>query len=123
MPAKNSHSLTQYPVLSVTVQTAPGQEPEPYTAVNLQGVPSVNARGVVNTTREGAINVVVLGQIPVKVANGTTLTKGQAVSSNSSGQIIAATNTTDILGYSLDAVTAADGQYIEIIVNPVPHVA
>ena len=123
MSAKNGDFLRQYSLLSTTVAVTVGSEPNLYTAVNLSGAPSVNARGVVLNSREGYINVCTLGQVPVRVANGVSITAGSPVSVNSSGQIIPQAAAADTLGIALESVTTASGDYIEVFVNPRAYVA
>lgn len=123
MSATNGDFLRQYSVLSTTVEVTVGSEPDLYLAVDLSGAPAADARGVVSNSREGLITVVLLGQVPVKVANGETIAIGDPVAANADGELIAQTAATDSLGIALDAVTTASGEYIEVFVNPRPYVA
>lgn len=123
MPAKSGDYLRQYSLLSTTAEVAVGSEPALYTAVNLSGAPSVNARGIITNSREGAVTITTLGQVPVRVADGVSITKGAAVSVNSSGFVIPQAAATDTLGIALDSVTTASGEFIEVFVNPRIYVA
>lgn len=118
MPAKNGDYLRQHSLLSTTVEVAVGSEPELYTAVNLAGAPSVNSRGVVTNSREGFITITTLGQVPVRVADGVNIAKGAPVGVNASGFVVPQAAASDTLGFALDSVTAASGDYIEVYVNP-----
>lgn len=118
MPAKSGQYLRQYSLLSTTASVAVGTEVDSYLGVNLAGAVAANALGVSNVTREGAVNIVLLGQMPIKVKDGVTIAKGGPVTTDAAGLLIPATNATQILGYALDAVTSASGDYIEIVVNP-----
>ena len=118
MPAKSGDYLRQYSILSTTAEVTAGAETALYTAVNLAGAPSVNARGVVTNSREGAVTITTLGQVPVRVADGATIVKGNSVAVNSSGFVIAQTAATDSLGVALESVTNASGDFIEVYVNP-----
>lgn len=122
MPAKSGEYLRQYSLLSASVEVAVGSEPALYTAVDLLGAPSINARGVVLNSRDGFINVCTLGTAPVKVANGATIVKGNPVSINATGEVIAALPARSTLGIALESVTAASGDFIEIYVSPQPFI-
>lgn len=122
MPAKSGNYLRQYSLLSTTAEVTVGAEPALYTAVNLAGAPSVNARGIVVNSRDGFLTICTLGTAPVRVANGATIVKGASVAVNSSGFVIAQTAATDSLGIALESVTSANGDFIEVYVNPQPFV-
>lgn len=122
MPATDGNYLRQYSLLSKTVEVTAGSEPALYLAVDLLGALSASARGVVINSREGLITVCMLGQVPVKVKDGETITLGSPVSVDANGEVIAQTAATDTLGIALEEVTAASGQYIELFVNPKAYV-
>jgi len=123
MPAKSGDYLRQYSLLSTTAEVTVGSEPDLYLAVNLAGATSVNARGVVTNSRDGFVTITTLGQVPVKVADGATITKGASVAVNANGEVIAQTAATDSLGVALESVTTASGDFIEVFVNPQPYIA
>jgi hypothetical protein len=123
MPAKSGDYLRQYSLLSATAEVTVGSETALYTAVNLAGAASVNARGVVVNSRDGFVTICTLGTAPVRVADGVSIVKGAPVGVNSSGFVIPQAAASDSIGISLDSVTTAAGDYIEIFVNPQPYVA
>lgn len=123
MPAKSGNYLRQYSLLSTTAQVTGGAETALYTAVNLNGAPSVNARGVITNSRDNFVTITTLGQVPVRVADGASITKGAPVSVNSSGFVIPQGAGADSLGIALETVTSASGDFIEVFVNPQPFVA
>ena len=123
MSAKNGDFLRQHTLLTTTASVTVGSEPDLYTAVTLAGAPSINSRGVVVNSRDGFVTICTLGQVPVKVADGATITKGAPVSINANGEIIAQLAARDTLGFALEGVTSASGDYIELFVNPRAYVA
>lgn len=123
MPTNNFFYAQEGVISSITVNVAEGSEPALGTAVDLAGAPSASARGVVFNSRNGYITVALLGQIPVKVADGQTISAGAPVASNASGEIINATATSNVLGLALESITSADNAYIEVFVNPKAYIA
>lgn len=123
MAAKDGNNLRQYVLYSESISTAVGSEPARYIGVNFAGAPAANAVAVSNVSRDGRFSAVMLGLMPARVKDGATITKGQAVSTDSNGHLIPATALTGILGIALDSVTTASGDYIEIFVNTSPAVA
>ena len=122
MPAENAQYLMKYNVLSVTAEVTVGAEPAIGLATDLDGATSVNARGVVLNSRDGFVTISILGQVPVKVADGETIAKGDPVSVNAIGELISNAATLDVLGMALEGVTSASGDYIIVAVNPQPYV-
>lgn len=118
MPAKSGDYLRQYSLLSITSEVTVGSEPALYTAVDLAGVPSVNARGIITNSRDGFVTITTLGQVPVRVADGVSITKGAAVSVNAQGQIIPQGAAADTLGIALENISGASSDFIEVYVNP-----
>ena len=123
MAAKDGNNLRQFVLYSESIKTAVGSEPARYLGVNFAGVPAANASAVSNVSRDGSFSAVMLGLMPVRVKNGATIAKGQAVSTDANGHLIPATALTGILGIALEAVTNASDVYIEVFVNTSPVVA
>lgn len=120
MTANNFFFAPEGVISSITINVAEGSEPPLGTAVDLAGSPSASARGVVFNSRNGYITVALLGQIPVKVANGQTISAGAPVSSNANGEIINATANSNVLGFALEDITASNNSYIKVFVNVRP---
>ena len=118
MPTKNFSYAPEGVISSITASVTEGSEPALGTAVNVFGVPSTSAIGVIHNSRNGFVTIALLGQIPVKVADGQSISAGAMVASNSSGRIENATATSNVLGYALEGVDLANGDFIQIFVNP-----
>lgn len=106
---KKGINVPKYEVLSVTVSTAVGSEPDLYRAVDATGAYSATPLGVVTNSREGAVTVCVEGIVPLMLAASQTLTVGAPVKTNSSGYGLALTGsgTEVVVGTALDAVTTS----------------
>ena len=119
MPTKNFSYDPEGVISSITVSVTEGSEPALGAAVNLFGVPNPSARGVVYNSRNGLVNIATLGQIPVKVLDGQSISAGAAVmASDSSGCIEEATTNSNVLGIALEAISSANNDFIQIFVNP-----
>jgi hypothetical protein len=122
MTYKNFYYAPEGVVSSITIEKESGAEVEVGLAVDLYGHVGTNAKGVVINSRDKAQTVAMLGVVPVKVLDGVNIAVGQAVSSNTNGLAIPSAPAADIIGYALDAVTGADGDYIRVFLNPQPFI-
>lgn len=123
MSAKSPEYLRSYTVQTVTAAVTAGSEPANGLCVDLAGAASANARGVVVNSRDGFVTICIAGTAPAKVKDGETIAVGGAVSSDANGELIATTTAVDVLGFALQAVDTASGDYIEIAIAPQPYVA
>lgn len=122
MASKIGRDLPQYAVLSVSAKVEDPNSIPQFSAINLKGEFSEKAVGVANVFGEKIVAICILGTIPCRVENGQTIKAGDPLSPNSNGQIKLANKELGetIIGYAIDEVENANGDYITIFVNANP---